>query len=74
MPAANVGGNRLPLTIASGLTSLVSLVIIFMLLTFSRKESRSAGEEKINGLSGKRFAKQQREAAGALIEDDEEED
>lgn len=74
VPAANVGGNRLPLTIASGLTSLVSLVIIFMLLTFSRKESRSAGEEKINGLSGKRFAKQQREAAGALIEDDEEED
>ncbi len=37
VPAETVGGNRLPLTVASGIASLAALIIIFMFLTFSRK-------------------------------------
>lgn len=50
VPSGNVAGNRLPLTITSGIASLLALLIVFALLTFSRKEHETAasktGEEK----------------------------
>ena len=47
VPSENVAGNRLPLTIASGIASLLALLILFALLTFSRKEpEKIANSEK----------------------------
>ena len=46
VPSANVAGNRLPLTIVSGIASLLALMIVFVLLTFSRKEPEKTEEEK----------------------------
>lgn len=46
VPSANVAGNRLPLTIVSGIASLLALMIVFALLTFSRKEPEKTEEEK----------------------------
>ena len=46
VPAGNVAGNRLPLTIASGIASLFALLIVFALLTFSKKEPDKVVEEK----------------------------
>ena len=50
VPSGNVAGNRLPLTITSGIASLLALLIVFALLTFSRKEHETAasktGEKK----------------------------
>ena len=50
VPSGNVAGNRLPLTIASGIASLLALLIVFALLTFSRKEPDKVVENK-KGLS-----------------------
>ena len=46
VPSGNVAGNRLPLTITSGAASLLALLIVFALLTFSRKEPEKVQEEK----------------------------
>ena len=46
VPSGNVAGNRLPLTITSGAASLLALLIVFALLTFSRKEPEKVHEEK----------------------------
>ena len=51
-----MAGNRLPLTVASGIASLLALLILFVLLTFSRKEpeKETAGADPEEGqtLSG----------------------
>ncbi len=46
VPSANVAGNRLPLTIASGIASLFALLIVFALLAFSKKEPEMVAEGK----------------------------
>lgn len=46
VPAANVAGNCLPLTGVSGIASLLALLTVFALLTFSRKEPEKTEEKK----------------------------
>lgn len=46
VPAKSVGGNRLPLTIASGIMSAVALFVVFILLTFTRKRTKAEEDTK----------------------------
>lgn len=53
VPSENVAGNRLPLTVTSGIASLVALLILFALLTFSRTkpeetEGQMSGADTVN--------------------------
>lgn len=55
VPSGSVGGNRLPLTIVTGISSAVALLIIFLLLTVTRKapetekaENQKPGKDRVN--------------------------
>lgn len=45
VPSHAVSGNRLPITIATGIASLLALVLVFILLTINRGDQKETGRE-----------------------------
>ncbi len=49
VPEKAISGNRVPITVATGIASLVGLSLIFLLLTISREPEKNAAEEEQKG-------------------------